>query len=155
MINCDDKIFSVGQKLPALNSTGIVFTNGCFDILHPGHLKYLYEASQLGDKLLVGLNSDNSIMRIIGKIRPFNNFDYRATMLSYFHFIDFIIEFDEDTPEDLIKLIRPFIIVKGGDYKEKKIAGSDYIVTNNGRIVHIDFIDGFSTTKIIEKIKNS
>lgn len=155
MINCNDKIFSVGQKLPALNSTEIVFTNGCFDILHPGHLKYLYEASQLGDKFLVGLNSDNSIMRIKGKNRPINNFDFRATMLSYFHFIDFIIEFDEDTPEDLIKSLRPSIIVKGGDYKEKKIAGSDFIISNNGKIVLIDFIDGFSSTKIVEKIKNS
>jgi rfaE bifunctional protein nucleotidyltransferase chain/domain len=146
------KIFKVGELLPKLDSSKVVFTNGCFDLLHPGHLEYLHKARSLGDLLVVGLNSDDSITRIKGKLRPINNFDFRSRMLSYLDFVDFVIEFEEDTPENLIKFIEPAILVKGSDYSNKEIIGSDLVKSKGGEIVLINYLEGFSSTKIITKI---
>ena len=131
----------------------IVFTNGCFDILHPGHIRYLYEAKRLGDILIVGLNSDNSIRRIKGEHRPIMDERARSEMLSVLPFIDFITICDEDTPYNLIKEIRPHILVKGGDWEEDRIVGADIVRALGGRVVRIPYIEGYSTTSIIERIK--
>lgn len=109
-----------------------VFTNGCFDILHPGHLTYLYEAKQNGDILILGLNSDSSITRLKGSNRPINNFEFRATMLSYLPFVDYIIGFGEDTPLNLIEEIRPMILIKGGDYSKNQVVGHEYVEAYGG-----------------------
>jgi D-beta-D-heptose 7-phosphate kinase/D-beta-D-heptose 1-phosphate adenosyltransferase len=149
------KIFRVNEEMSNMPSSKIVFTNGCFDLLHPGHLKYLKEASLLGDFLVVGLNSDKSISKLKGKSRPINDFIFRATMLSYLDFVSFIFEFDEDTPEKLIKIIKPNVLVKGFDYFDKEIAGSDFVKSSGGQVVLISFLEGFSSTMIIDKIKKN
>lgn len=131
----------------------IVFTNGCFDILHVGHIKYLQEASKLGDKLVVGLNSDMSVKRLKGEDRPINTQHDRAELLAALGCIDFVIIFDEDTPYNLIKEIEPDILVKGGDYKPEEVVGKDIVENKGGKLVLIDYVDGKSTTNIIEKIK--
>ncbi len=130
----------------------IVFTNGCFDIVHPGHIDYLKKAKALGDILVVGVNSDNSIKRIKGEFRPINNELDRIKILEAFYFIDFITVFDEDTPYNLIKLIKPDVLVKGGDWDLKDIVGKDIVEKNGGYVKTIPFLEGYSTTKIIEKI---
>ncbi len=126
----------------------IVFTNGCFDILHVGHVKYLKKAKTLGDILILGLNSDNSVKRLKGNSRPINNAESRAAVLEALECIDYIVIFEEDTPSNLIKDIRPNILVKGGDYKVEDVAGREYA----DNVVIIDFIDGYSTTATINKI---
>lgn len=131
------------------NNKKIIFTNGCFDILHVGHVLYLQKAKQLGDILIVGLNSDGSISRLKGKNRPINNESDRAVILSALEFIDFVVIFNEDTPYDLIKELKPNVLVKGADYKNKKVVGSDLV----DEVVLIDFIEGKSTTSIIDRIK--
>ena len=148
------KIFRVNEKKPKIRSSKVVFTNGCFDLLHPGHLKYLKEASLLGDFLIVGLNSDKSISQLKGKNRPINDFDFRATMLSYLDFVDYIIEFDDLEPVNLIKSVNPNILVKGADYINKAISGADHVVSNGGVVVLIDFLEGYSSTKLIQKIRD-
>lgn len=133
------------------NDAKIVFTNGCFDILHLGHISYLRKAKELGDVLIIGLNSDSSVKRLKGEQRPINcEFD-RAKMLEALEFVDFVVIFDEDTPSALIEKLRPDILVKGADYKGKSVAGSEFVK----ELVLIDFVDGKSTSKMIEKIKNS
>ena len=127
----------------------IVFTNGCFDILHKGHVKYLKEAKKLGDILIVGLNSDDSIRRLKGENRPINNTKDRAYMLSSYSFIDYIVIFDEDTPYNLIKSISPNILVKGEDYKDKTVVGSSLV----DEVKLIKFEPGKSTSSIINRIK--
>jgi rfaE bifunctional protein nucleotidyltransferase chain/domain len=149
------KIFRMYEEKPKISSSKIVFTNGCFDMLHPGHLKYLKEASLLGDFLVIGLNSDKSISLLKGENRPINDFDFRSTMLSYLDFVDYILEFDGLDPIDIIKSVNPHFLVKGSDYINKKIAGSDHVVSNGGEVVLIDFLDGYSSTKQIQKIKNN
>ena len=128
----------------------IVFTNGCFDVLHIGHINYLQESKKLGDILIVGLNSDNSIKRLKGDKRPINNLSDRITFLSNLDFIDFIIPFEEDTPLEIIKLIKPDILVKGGDYLIENIIGREYA---NETII-LPFVDGKSSTNIINKIND-
>ncbi len=132
----------------------IVFTNGCFDIVHIGHLDYLKKASLLGDVLIVGLNSDSSIKKLKGVNRPINLLNHRAQFLSYFYFVDFIIPFDEDTPIHLIQTIKPNVLVKGSDYTIENIVGYDFVISNGGQVVTIDFLEGFSTSSIINKIKS-
>lgn len=127
----------------------IVFTNGCFDILHFGHIKYLQTAKNFGDILIIGLNSDDSVKRLKGKDRPVNNQFDRASLLAALEFVDFVVIFDEDTPKNLISLIKPDILVKGADYKGKEVVGSD--IVKDVRLV--EFIDGKSTTNLINKIK--
>ncbi len=132
----------------------IVFTNGCFDILHIGHVRYLQEASKLGDILVVGLNADDSVRRLKGPDRPVNNESDRAELLCALEFVDYVVIFDEDTPYDLINVIQPDILVKGGDYAPDEVVGRDIVEDRGGRLVLIPFVDGKSTSNIINKIRN-
>lgn len=146
------KIYRNGSTFPINSDKKIVFTNGCFDILHPGHLHYLYKAKSYGDILIVALNSDSSIKRLKGSKRPVNDFEFRSTMLSYLNFVDLIIEFDSETPLELIQKISPNVLVKGADYSESQVVGADFVKSNGGKIVLIEFLSGFSTTNIIRSI---
>ena len=130
----------------------IVFTNGCFDILHRGHADYLARAASLGDLLAVGLNTDESVRKLKGKSRPIVDEFSRAFILASLMFVDAVILFDEDTPFNLINFIQPDILVKGSDYSKENIVGADIVEKKGGSIVTIDFVPGFSTTSIIEKI---
>ena len=132
------------------NKKIIVFTNGCFDILHRGHVEYLQKARELGDLLILGLNSDSSVKRLKGNGRPINNEIDRAIVLSALECITYISIFDEDTPLELIKIVKPDILVKGGDYKIEDVVGREY----SKETVLIDFVDGYSTTNIIKKINS-
>jgi len=131
------------------NGKKIVFTNGCFDILHIGHVKYLQEAKSFGDILIVGLNSDESVSRLKGPTRPINTAQDRAYLLAALEAVDFVVPFQEDTPYDLIKMIKPDTLVKGGDYKGKSVVGTEFA----SELKLVDFVDGKSTTKTIKKIQ--
>lgn len=146
----EEKILTCKELKNILSQTDkkIVFTNGCFDILHVGHVKYLQKAKELGDILIVGLNSDSSVKKLKGKNRPINNEDDRATLLSALFFVDFVVIFNEETPYKLIKELKPNILVKGADYKNKDVVGSDLV----DEVILIDFVKGKSTTGVIEMI---
>ncbi|MFI5163970.1 MAG: D-glycero-beta-D-manno-heptose 1-phosphate adenylyltransferase [Bacteroidia bacterium] len=132
----------------------IVFTNGCFDILHHGHVDYLSKAADLGDVLIIGLNSDSSVKKLNkGASRPIQNENDRALVLSAFQFIEAIIIFEEDTPYELIKAVQPDILVKGGDWKESDIVGADVVKAKGGAVILIPFVEGYSTSNIENKIK--
>jgi len=131
----------------------IVFTNGCFDIIHRGHIEYLAQAASYGDILIIGLNTDNSVSRIKGENRPVQDEYARAITLAALQFVNAVVLFDENTPYDLIQKIQPDILIKGSDYKPENIVGYDIVKAKGGKIVTIDFIDGYSTTSIIEKLK--
>ncbi len=133
----------------------IVFTNGCFDILHSGHIHLLKNAKMLGDALILGLNTDSSIKRLKGNDRPINNEKERVEILSSLAYVDYIVLFDEDTPLNIIKMINPDILVKGSDYKNKEVVGSDIVLKNGGRVELIDLIEGKSTTNIINRLKET
>lgn len=130
----------------------VVFTNGCFDILHPGHIHTLVEAKKQGDILVVALNADASIARLKGAGRPINDNEFRAKMMAAIGVVDFVVFFEQDTPQALIEYIRPDILVKGGDYKKENIVGYDFVRSYGGDVVVINFIDGHSTTKIIQTV---
>lgn len=132
----------------------IVFTNGCFDILHVGHKRYLQQAATLGDILVVGVNSDDSVKRLKGSERPINPEQDRAEMLCAMKFVDYVVIFTEDTPYELIKKIQPDVLVKGGDYKPEEVVGRDIVEARGGRLELIKFVDGKSTTNIINKINH-
>lgn len=129
----------------------IVFTNGCFDILHRGHVEYLAKAASFGTKLIIGLNTDSSVKRLKGESRPINDEEARAIVLASLLFTDKIIFFEEDTPLELIRYIQPDILVKGSDYKPEEIIGYDIVTGKGGKVMTVDLTEGFSTTKIIEK----
>ncbi|WP_413290082.1 D-glycero-beta-D-manno-heptose 1-phosphate adenylyltransferase [Bdellovibrio sp. HCB337] len=129
----------------------IVFTNGCFDLLHVGHVRYLQEARKLGDILVIGVNSDASVKRLKGPTRPVQIEADRAEILAALGCVDFTVIFTEDTPEKLIKAVKPDILVKGGDWKIEQIVGSDFVIANGGKVMSLQFVDGKSTTKLIEK----
>ena len=131
----------------------IVFTNGCFDLLHPGHIYYLKEAKKKGSILILGLNSDSSVRKLKGKGRPLIPQKDRAELLANFEFIDYITIFDEDTPERLIKQISPDVLVKGGDYKKEDVIGGKFVAEKGGKVLIIPFLKGHSTSKLIKKIK--
>jgi D-sedoheptulose 7-phosphate isomerase len=133
----------------------VVFTNGCFDILHPGHIDLLRRAKQLGTRLVVGINSDESVRKIKGPERPFTNQDERAEVLKALSSVDDVVIFDEPTPERLIKEIKPDVLVKGGDWKPNEIIGADFVIANGGKVVSLPFLDGYSSTNIIERIKST
>ncbi|MHB8206968.1 D-glycero-beta-D-manno-heptose 1-phosphate adenylyltransferase [Mucilaginibacter sp.] len=133
----------------------VVFTNGVFDVVHIGHVAYLSKAAELGDKLIIGLNSDNSVKRLKGKDRPINDQNSRAILLSSFFFVEAVVLFDEDTPLKLINDLMPDILVKGADYTIENIAGAKEVIANGGEVKTITYIEGFSSTSIIEKIKAS
>jgi rfaE bifunctional protein nucleotidyltransferase chain/domain len=142
------------QEIERLKALGkrIVFTNGCFDILHIGHARYLYEARGLGDHLIVALNSDRSVRAIKGPDRPVIKQEERAEMLAALGCVDSVIIFDEDTPLKVIEFLLPHILVKGGDWKPGEIVGSDAVLAAGGEVKSISFIEGSSTTGIINKI---
>lgn len=129
----------------------IVFTNGCFDIIHRGHVEYLAKAADLGTKLIMGLNTDDSVRRLKGPTRPVNDEYARALVLSAFEFVDAVAFFADDTPYELIKKVQPDVLVKGGDYKIEDIVGYDIVTGRGGKVVTIDFVEGYSTTSTLKK----
>ncbi|MGW8122188.1 D-glycero-beta-D-manno-heptose 1-phosphate adenylyltransferase [Roseivirga echinicomitans] len=131
----------------------VVFTNGCFDILHLGHIDYLEKAKALGSKLVVGLNDNPSVKRLKGEERPINNENARARMLAALAFVDGVTLFSEDTPKELITYLIPNILVKGSDYDLSNIVGADIVLANGGEVKTIDLVDGYSTTNLIQKLK--
>ena len=133
----------------------IVFTNGCFDLLHYGHVRYLAEARELGDKLVVGLNSTASVRRLKGNHRPINDQLTRQTVLAALQSVDLVIVFESDTPYDLIHILEPDILVKGGDWQPHQIVGSDLVLEKGGQVLSLPFQDGYSTTHLETKIKKS
>lgn len=143
-----------------LGGQKVVFTNGCFDLLHLGHVDYLENARNLGDRLVVGLNSDSSVGRFKGPERPLQDQNSRARVLAALQFVDLVVFFNEDTPLDLISKLLPNVLVKGSDYSTEAndhsaeyIVGSDIVKENGGAVKTIDFVPGYSTTRIVEKIK--
>lgn len=136
---------------PLRGKNKIVFTNGCFDLLHIGHVRYLQEARALGDVLVVGVNSDASVSRLKGPTRPIQNENDRAEILAALACVDFTVIFTEDTPLELIKRVRPNILTKGGDWKPEQIVGSDFVLASGGTVHSLQFVEGRSTTRIIEK----
>ena len=137
-----------------LDGNKIVFTNGCFDLIHLGHLEILARSADLGDRLIVGINSDKTIKKIKGKSKPIIQEDSRAKQLAAREFIDAVILFNEDTPFDLINILKPDVLTKGGDYKKNDIVGNELINKERGEVVIITLTQGYSTTSILEKIKN-
>lgn len=129
----------------------IVFTNGCFDILHPGHLEILEKSREMGDSLFVGLNSDDSVARLKGTSRPVQSLESRAAILSSLRSVDCVIPFSEDTPLELIKKILPDVLVKGGDYTVKQVVGAEIVIENGGRVEIVPLKKGYSTTLIVGK----
>ncbi|MCK4920283.1 MAG: D-glycero-beta-D-manno-heptose 1-phosphate adenylyltransferase [Bacteroidales bacterium] len=129
----------------------IVFTNGCFDILHKGHIEYLSKASEFGENLVIGLNSDSSVTRLKGEGRPVQDETSRALVLASLEFVDFVILFGEDTPIELISSIKPDFLIKGGDYKPENIIGYDFVTKNGGEVYCLNFVEGYSSSYIISK----
>ncbi len=141
---------SIGQKP---KDTKVVFTNGVYDLIHIGHLRCLEEAKGHGDMLIVGINSDDSVKRIKGKGRPINKEATRTAIIAALECVDAVILFDEDTPLRLIKILKPHVLVKGGDYKVEDIAGASEVIAAGGRVELIPIVEGYSSTDIIERIK--
>ena len=133
----------------------VVFTNGCFDLLHYGHLHYLAQARDLGQRLVLGLNSAASVARLKGPHRPINDELTRTWQLASLSFIDAVVAFEEDTPWELLQVLQPDILVKGGDYEIATIIGADIVLARGGRVLTLPFVAGYSTTSIEQKIKNS
>lgn len=153
----EEKIIEVPDLIKKLNiwrlkGDKIVFTNGCFDIIHPGHIVLLTGAANYGNRLIVGINSDDSIKRFKGDHRPINNLEARALVLAAMGFVDAVVYFDEDTPLELINALQPDVLVKGGDYEKNNIVGANEVISNGGEVVIIPTLPGFSTTSIIEKL---
>jgi rfaE bifunctional protein nucleotidyltransferase chain/domain len=144
------------KEIDRLNAKGkrVVFTNGCFDILHPGHTRYLYTARALGDFLVVAVNSDQSVRTIKGQGRPIFSQDARTELLAALSCVNSVIVFDEENPLIVIQYLMPHILVKGGDWKEEEIIGADVVKKAGGKVVRLPYIDGFSTTDLIKKIRN-
>jgi len=140
-------------KIRASSQKKLVFTNGCFDILHVGHIRYLTEAKSLGDLLVIGLNSDSSIKELKGESRPIVNEQERKEMLLALKSVDFVLLFSEQTPLNLIKEVMPDVLVKGGDWKPEQIVGADVVKASGGEVCSLSFVDGKSTTNIIDRIK--
>ena len=153
-----EKVVSQNQALKELKTwreknKKIVFTNGCFDIIHPGHIDYLSQARDLGDILVLGLNTDQSVRRLNkGSNRPINDERTRAYVLAGLASVDLIVFFDEETPYNLIKLLQPNVLVKGKDYEVEKIIGFDILKENGGEVITIPFLEGYSTSRLIKKI---
>jgi len=153
-----NKIMNLEQAKNAVktwkkNQQCVVFTNGCFDILHLGHIDYLEKAKLKGDKLIIGLNSDNSVRKLKGNQRPINHLMARSRMLAAIEFVDLVIGFDEDTPLMLINTLLPDVLVKGGDYAKENIVGAENVLAAGGTVAVIEFTDGYSTTKLIDQLK--
>ncbi len=158
--NLTTKIFSKDElvaqsEIWKTEGKKIVFTNGCFDIVHPGHIAYLTDAANLGDILIIGLNTDQSVSKLKGKNRPINNEFSRTQLIASMFFVDAVVLFEEDTPLNLISAVKPDILVKGGDYNVTNIVGSKETLANGGEVRVLSFLPGYSSTSIIEKIKNT
>ncbi|HOP13143.1 D-glycero-beta-D-manno-heptose 1-phosphate adenylyltransferase [Lentimicrobium sp.] len=132
----------------------IVFTNGCFDIIHLGHIDYLAKAAALGDKLIIGLNTDASTRRLKGPHRPINDENARAMIMASFSFVDAVVLFDEDTPYNLIRTVQPDILVKGADYRAEDIVGYDIVTSKGGKVETLEYLPGYSTSLIEKKIRD-
>ena len=133
----------------------VVFTNGCFDIVHRGHIEVLAHTADLGDRLIIGLNSDRSIQALKGENRPIENEDSRSILLASLSFVDAVVLFSEETPLNLITTLKPDVLAKGGDYEIETIIGHKIVQDNGGQVILVPFIDGFSSTNIIDKIRNT
>jgi len=133
----------------------VVFTNGCFDLLHPGHVRYLEDAKALGDVLIIGLNADESISRLKGASRPINPLKDRAHMLMGLKAVDLVVSFEEDTPLNLIQTLLPDVLVKGGDYLPDDIVGAKEVREHGGEVIVVPFLDGYSSTNLINRIKRA
>ena len=152
-----DKILPIEEltrtvKRWQLKDEVVVFTNGCFDLLHVGHMEVISKAASIGDKVIVGLNSDDSVKRLKGENRPINNTEERAFALAALHHVDAVIVFEEDTPANLIELVAPDVLVKGGDWTEDKIVGAEFVKSNGGQVVSIELTEGYSSTDLINRI---
>ncbi|MGM0572144.1 MAG: D-glycero-beta-D-manno-heptose 1-phosphate adenylyltransferase [Bacteroidota bacterium] len=160
-LHLDTKIFDLDNRINLRKkihfwhfiNQRIVFTNGCFDILHAGHTDYLSRAADLGDVLVVGLNTDDSVNRLKGAGRPLFDQEARSKVLASLSFVDAVVLFEEDTPEDLIQLISPDVLVKGDDYEPKDIAGAAFVQENGGKVVTLPLLQGYSTSDLINKIQ--
>jgi len=148
------KIISVSDFLKLHNKKKVVFTNGCFDIIHKGHIEYLSKAAGFGEKLIIGLNSDASVRRLKGEGRPVQDENSRSLILASMEFVDYVILFEEDTPFELIRQIQPEVLIKGGDYKAEDIVGYDIVTQKGGEVYCLEFIDGYSSSKIISTLNN-
>ena len=144
LVNIISRLKKQGKK--------VVFTNGCFDIIHVGHIDYLLKARKRGDILVIGLNSDASVRRLKGKGRPINREGDRAKVLSALYFVDYVTIFNEDHPELLVRKLKPNIMVKGGDWKGREVAGADFVRSLGGRLVIVPLVQGYSTTAVVKKI---
>ena len=156
----NSKIFSLDNLKNQVNAwkqagKKIVFTNGCFDIIHRGHIEVLAQTAYLGDRLIIGLNSDSSIQKLKGEDRPIMTENSRAILLAALSFVDAVILFPEDTPINLISTLLPEILTKGGDYEIETIVGHEIVQNNGGQVILVPFVEGFSSTTIIDKIKKS
>lgn len=156
----ESKIMLRGDALHRVNrwkffNQKIVFTNGCFDILHRGHLDYLMRAASLGNRLVIGLNTDESVSRLKGPSRPVNPVHDRAFALAALRCTDLIVPFGEDTPLELIELLQPDVLVKGGDYTVESVVGGNETIQRGGRVEILSFVDGYSTTSFIERMKKA
>ena len=154
----NSKIFSLNDLKNQVNAwkqagEEVVFTNGCFDIIHRGHIEVLAQTADLGDRLIIGLNSDSSIQKLKGGDRPIITEKARAILLASLSFVDAVILFREDTPINLIRTLLPDFLAKGGDYEIETIVGHEIVQNNGGKVIPIAFVDGFSSTSIINKIK--
>ena len=150
IITTDNLVLKVSQWKK--NKMKVAFTNGCFDILHLGHLEILTKSKEFGDKLIVAVNSDESVRKLKGEKRPINDFQTRSNMLASFSFVDYVVEFSDDTPKKLIQIIKPDFLIKGGDYKKKDIVGNDIVSSYGGETIIIPLIDGLSSTNTINKL---
>ena len=153
MITGIEDFLKIRKDIKNKNKT-LVFTNGCIDIIHRGHIEYLNEARSLGDYLIVGLNSDSSVNKLKGDNRPINNQNDRSAVLDNLKSVDYVVIFFEDTPYELIKKIIPDILVKGGDWKENYIVGADIVIGNGGIVKSLKYIQNYSTTALLKKISS-
>lgn len=146
----------IQKTVESWKATGqkVVFTNGCFDILHYGHIHYLAQAKDLGDRLIIGLNSADSVRRLKGPNRPINDETTRQHLLAALEFVDAVVVFEQDTPLELIRIALPDVLVKGGDWQAKDIVGSNVVLANGGEVRSLPYIEGYSTTAIEQKIRS-
>lgn len=149
-----EEFLEIRKKIKEENKK-LVFTNGVFDIIHRGHVDYLNRAKALGDYLVVALNSDESVKRLKGEERPINKIEDRAFVLANLKAVDFVISFEEDTPFEIISAIIPDVLVKGGDWKIDQIVGRDIVEANGGKVYSLPYVENYSTTKIINKMRNN
>ncbi|MDC1067700.1 D-glycero-beta-D-manno-heptose 1-phosphate adenylyltransferase [Candidatus Kapabacteria bacterium] len=152
MIIEDWSKLKIALEKEKLQNKKIVFTNGCFDIIHPGHVQYLYDSKSLGAILVVALNTDSSVRKLKGETRPINNQTDRLIVMDALKPVDYVTLFDEDTPLEIIKTINPDIITKGGDYTPESVVGADHVLSNGGKVEIIKFVPNKSTTNIINKM---